>query len=83
MSSAQTQSRHEACRSHDRRPWMPNLSSAICGRASSTVRRPDRRTLTGQERTPNADLAAGVMSAVVVVKAQVMVRRAEETPPAM
>ena len=29
------------------------------------------------------DLAAGVMSAAVVVKAQVMVRRAEEVPPAM
>ena len=29
------------------------------------------------------DLAAGVMSATVVVKAQVMVRRAEEVPPAM
>jgi hypothetical protein len=29
------------------------------------------------------DLAAGVMSATVVVKAQVMVRRAEEVPSAM
>jgi hypothetical protein len=29
------------------------------------------------------DLAAGVMSAAVVVKAQVMVRRAEEVPPVM
>jgi len=29
------------------------------------------------------DLAAGVMSAAVVVKAQVMVQRAQEVPPAM
>ena len=29
------------------------------------------------------DLAAGVISAAVAVKAQVMVRRAEEVPPAM